>query len=43
MIRSLAPGDADRCEAIIRGLPDWFGLEDPCLLMVRPLRGSAER
>ncbi len=28
MIRSLAPGDADRCEAIIRGLPDWFGLEE---------------
>jgi GNAT superfamily N-acetyltransferase len=28
MIRPLTRGDADRCEAIIRGLPDWFGLEE---------------
>jgi ribosomal protein S18 acetylase RimI-like enzyme len=28
MIRSLARDDADRCEAIIRGLPGWFGLEE---------------
>ena len=28
MIRPLARHDADRCEAIIRGLPDWFGLEE---------------
>jgi ribosomal protein S18 acetylase RimI-like enzyme len=28
MIRPLRRDDADRCEAIIRGLPDWFGLEE---------------
>lgn len=28
MIRPLARHHADRCEAIIRGLPDWFGLEE---------------
>lgn len=28
MIRPLTRDDADRCEAIIRGLPDWFGLEE---------------
>lgn len=28
MIRPLSRNDADRCEAIIRGLPDWFGLEE---------------
>ena len=28
MIRALSRNDADRCEAIIRGLPDWFGLEE---------------
>jgi ribosomal protein S18 acetylase RimI-like enzyme len=25
MIRPLGPGDAERCDAIIRSLPDWFG------------------
>ena len=28
MIRPLSRDDADRCEAIIRALPDWFGLEE---------------
>lgn len=28
MIRPLTRADADRCEAIIRSLPDWFGLEE---------------
>lgn len=28
MIRPLSRDDADRCEAIIRGLPAWFGLEE---------------
>lgn len=29
MIRSLDPvRDADACDAIVRGLPDWFGLEE---------------
>jgi ribosomal protein S18 acetylase RimI-like enzyme len=27
MIRLLTPADAEKCEAIMRGLPDWFGLE----------------
>ena len=25
MIRALVPRDAERCDAIIRSLPDWFG------------------
>ena len=28
MIPPLSPADADRCEAIMRALPDWFGLEE---------------
>ena len=28
MIRPLAPTDADACDAIVAGLPDWFGLEE---------------
>jgi ribosomal protein S18 acetylase RimI-like enzyme len=31
MIRALSRADADRCEAIMRGLPDWFGLEEGIL------------
>jgi len=27
-IRELMQGDAEACEAIVRGLPAWFGLED---------------
>lgn len=27
-IRSLTKNDADDCEAIVRGLPDWFGIEE---------------
>src|SRR5262245_44509698 len=28
MIRSMKSGDADVCEAILRSLPDWFGIEE---------------
>ena len=28
LIRALEPGDADACDAIMRGLPEWFGLEE---------------
>ena len=28
MIRPLSHVDVDRCEAIMRGLPEWFGLEE---------------
>ena len=27
LIRALEPADADACDAIMRGLPEWFGLE----------------
>ena len=28
MIRPLEPRDADACDAIVAGLPDWFGLAE---------------
>ena len=28
LIRSLTPEDIPSCEEILRGLPDWFGIED---------------
>jgi ribosomal protein S18 acetylase RimI-like enzyme len=28
MLRPLAPADAERCDAIVAALPDWFGNED---------------
>jgi GNAT superfamily N-acetyltransferase len=28
VIRPLEPGDADACDAIVAGLPDWFGLDE---------------
>jgi GNAT superfamily N-acetyltransferase len=28
MIRAIKSGDADICEAILRSLPDWFGIEE---------------
>jgi GNAT superfamily N-acetyltransferase len=28
VIRPLEPGDADACDAIVAGLPDWFGNAD---------------
>jgi GNAT superfamily N-acetyltransferase len=41
-IRTLAPDDAERCDAIVRGLPEWFG--DPigiadCAAAVRSQEG----
>lgn len=46
-IRSLEGRDADACDAIVRGLPDWFGLESgiaDCAAAVRSQDGLvAER
>jgi ribosomal protein S18 acetylase RimI-like enzyme len=42
MIRPLAAGDADACDAIIAGLPEWFGLDEgiaQCAAAVRSQRG----
>lgn len=42
MIRPLRRADAEACDAIIRGLPDWFGLEagiDECAAAVRSQGG----
>lgn len=42
MIRPLEPADADACDAIVAGLPDWFGdaagIRD-CAAAVRSERG----
>jgi GNAT superfamily N-acetyltransferase len=41
-IRQLAPADAEACDAIIRALPDWFGLESgiaDCAAAVRSQDG----
>jgi GNAT superfamily N-acetyltransferase len=43
-IRPLTPDDADACDAIVRGLPDWFGLESgiaDCAAAVRSQDGLA--
>jgi GNAT superfamily N-acetyltransferase len=34
-IRDLRPGEAARCEQILRALPDWFGIEESLLDYVR--------
>ena len=42
MIRPLEPGDAERCDAIIRSLPDWFGNDQgiaDCAAAVRSQAG----
>jgi GNAT superfamily N-acetyltransferase len=36
-IRSLAAGDADICEKILRSLPDWFGMESAIVRYRRDL------
>jgi ribosomal protein S18 acetylase RimI-like enzyme len=36
-IRSLAPGEADACEAILRSLPEWFGIEEAIVQYRRDL------
>ena len=46
MIRPLDPTlDAEACDAIVRGLPDWFGLQegiDECAAAVRSHAGLVE-
>jgi len=42
MIRPLAADDADACDAIIGGLPEWFGMDEgiaECAAAVRIQRG----
>ena len=36
-VRSLRPDDIPQCEAILRGLPEWFGLEAPLLQFIDDL------
>jgi ribosomal protein S18 acetylase RimI-like enzyme len=45
MIRALVPDDAERCDAIIRSLPDWFGNDQgiaECAAAVRAQPGLVE-
>lgn len=45
MIRDLRPTDAEACDAIIAGLPDWFGNEEGlrgCAAAVRTQRGLVD-
>ena len=45
MIRPLEPGDAERCDAIIRSLPDWFGNDQgitECAAAVRSQAGLVD-
>jgi predicted N-acetyltransferase YhbS len=37
IIRPLRPGESAACEAILRGLPDWFGIEEALVQYVRDL------
>jgi GNAT superfamily N-acetyltransferase len=37
-IRAMDDGEADACEAILRSLPDWFGIEDAIVSYVKDLR-----
>jgi ribosomal protein S18 acetylase RimI-like enzyme len=42
-VRNLAPDDADHCDAIVAGLPDWFGMEQgirDCAEAVRTQAGA---
>ena len=42
VIRPLAAGDAEACDAIIAGLPEWFGMDEgiaECAAAVRSQRG----
>jgi GNAT superfamily N-acetyltransferase len=45
MIRALVPADAERCDAIVRSLPDWFGNDQgiaECATAVRSQAGLVE-
>jgi ribosomal protein S18 acetylase RimI-like enzyme len=37
LIRSLTPGDIPQCERILRGLPEWFGIEDALVRYVQDI------
>jgi len=39
IIRRMRPEEADACEAVLRALPDWFGLEEP----IRRYRAALDR
>jgi GNAT superfamily N-acetyltransferase len=42
VLRTLDPGrDADACAAIMRGLPEWFGLAEGLEACARAVRGQA--
>ena len=38
LIRALEPADGDACDAIMRGLPEWFGLEHGLVEAARAVR-----
>jgi GNAT superfamily N-acetyltransferase len=38
LIRALGPADGDACDAIMRGLPEWFGLEHGLVECSRAVR-----
>jgi GNAT superfamily N-acetyltransferase len=40
VVRPLARSDAEACDAIVRALPDWFGLESGILEAARAVRGQ---
>lgn len=45
MIRALVPADAERCDAIVESLPDWFGNDQgiaECAAAVRAQPGLVE-
>ena len=45
MIRALVPADAERCDEIIKSLPDWFGNDEgiaECAAAVRSQPGLVE-
>jgi GNAT superfamily N-acetyltransferase len=37
LIRSLTPDDIPQCERILRGLPEWFGIEEALVRYVRDI------
>ena len=41
MVRPLVPGDIPACERVLRGLPDWFGVEASVIEYVESLATSA--
>lgn len=41
LIRPLMPGDGDACDAIMGGLPEWFGLDEGLAECARAVREDA--